>query len=1165
MTNHLKHKIDVRNNSRTCFAGRYDNFYLENQTTLYKRICADNDVRQIKRRMVMKKFTIILLSVFILAVGFGGMVPAPCAAVSGDMSLTAQFLNEKELKADISGRFDRDFDEVDLYIVVITADNEMYSVKPIEGGGAYELVHGIKSITPDNKFAKGDWQTLSPVDLSAISDDFTGATLVMVLVEKGENPLDSDNWVAAQTASFMEDPTARIPGQSFFLNNDNSNRYYTDNAAGGMPESEAAAPTAIADDSDKGDGADSTTSPEKPDIYKIADNKLFYANGSAGKLQLIDISNPKLPVLSDAVGMGDNATPLELYVADNNVFLMEYSYENGKSVLNLKVFKTDNGSLTPVATLSVDDLSYNMSRKLGDKIFIVGSKAGTYETVDEDVDISGDIKPVSVIYRSNLSVIAVNIENPASPTLASEESLSGYGSEVYLDNGFLIVLSRENWPNTDINLFNVTAADDPLATKGKITVPGNVPSEYHVNRKGDNLFVVYSEDDIQKGSAMKSFDISDLSDIKELGSVSGIAPKEALFATRFSGDRAYVVTYERKDPLWVIDISDAADPKIVGELEVPGWSEHMEFYENRLIAVGYDDTDGDRLISVALFNVEDPAAPFLEDRITPLKGTVNYSYSDAIYEDRAFYFNPASGVILFPLSYYDSGESSGLMTVILKSDLSGFANNAYVKNDYRIVRGSETDMTDIVVGMGDAAVSTIDLTPGGDKFAPEVAGTLRLAYNVDRFGAVSSKGELWAIGGDYYYNGYSELMAFDPDRPEVPLKSMSTGLEYPIFLKDIAYPTSDKAVLFSYSGGKIRKFNMADESLGDVFDFNDDNYWNMTSPMVFDSIFYASKQNYTEIIRPYPMPVDKPLPEDEAGMTGGSDDSATSEGGSEGSGSDGENTTDPDITPPMDEPVEAKPLIETDIVAPYYTYAVSWSLVRMDISGTGKPVILPEISIPGQLLGLTADGKLVTVERAGYYYPVYYRATLAEDGEGSSDDSAKEEEIEPIETLRLNILSIQGDKAVLETTRAFTSDEYQSPVVVMDKNHIYLGGYDWYGEGSGHELEVLSTVDLATVKKLTFDYPVVPMKADADKLVLSREQYYYYYPMLDIAADSYFAPTYEYSGPEYMIYDFSGSEPVEILKVSDVYMYSEMILLSDTGLYLTNGYKGISFYPYEGR
>src|SRR5690606_5870087 len=63
--------------------------------------------------------------------------------------------------------------------------------------------------------------------------------------------------------------------------------------------------------------------------------------------------------------------------------------------------------------------------------------------------------------------------------------------------------------------------------------------------------------------------------LEVLGSTEDFGQTEQIYATRFIGDRGYVVTFRRTDPLFVIDLSDAADPHVVGELHIPGFSNYL--------------------------------------------------------------------------------------------------------------------------------------------------------------------------------------------------------------------------------------------------------------------------------------------------------------------------------------------------------------------------------------------------------------------------------------------------------------------------------------------------------------------------------------------------------------------------------------------------------------
>lgn len=95
---------------------------------------------------------------------------------------------------------------------------------------------------------------------------------------------------------------------------------------------------------------------------------------------------------------------------------------------------------------------------------------------------------------------------------------------------------------------------------------------------------------------------------------------EQLYASRFLGDRGYLVTYRLTDPLYVLDLSDPSDPKVAGELHVEGYSDYLFPLSARyLLGVGKDAAvDGGagdgrfawyQGVKVSLIDVGDPATP----------------------------------------------------------------------------------------------------------------------------------------------------------------------------------------------------------------------------------------------------------------------------------------------------------------------------------------------------------------------------------------------------------------------------------------------------------------------------------------------------------------------------------------------------------------------------
>ena len=93
-------------------------------------------------------------------------------------------------------------------------------------------------------------------------------------------------------------------------------------------------------------------------------------------------------------------------------------------------------------------------------------------------------------------------------------------------------------------------------------------------------------------------------------------PGEQVYAVRFVGDRGYLVTFRQVDPLYVLDLSDPANPRAAGVLEVPGFSDWLFPLDGGLLfGVGKDaDATGRQLgVKVALFDVRDAANPRLLD------------------------------------------------------------------------------------------------------------------------------------------------------------------------------------------------------------------------------------------------------------------------------------------------------------------------------------------------------------------------------------------------------------------------------------------------------------------------------------------------------------------------------------------------------------------------
>lgn len=145
-------------------------------------------------------------------------------------------------------------------------------------------------------------------------------------------------------------------------------------------------------------------------------------------------------------------------------------------------------------------------------------------------------------------------------------------------------------------------------------------------------------------------------DLVVKGKVEGIAPGEQLYSARFMGDRGYLVTFQRIDPLFALDLSDPANPRVVGELKVPGFSDYLHLIdETHIVGVGRSTATAPwggtlvRGVQLSLFDVSDPANP---RAIEQLELGGYGSYSEVSSNHKAFAYLPETGTLAIPANLY---------------------------------------------------------------------------------------------------------------------------------------------------------------------------------------------------------------------------------------------------------------------------------------------------------------------------------------------------------------------------------------------------------------------------------------------------------------------------------------------------------------------------------
>jgi hypothetical protein len=215
-------------------------------------------------------------------------------------------------------------------------------------------------------------------------------------------------------------------------------------------------------------------------------------------------------------------------------------------------------------------------------------------------------------------------------------------------------------------------------------------------------------------------------ELVEVGHLGGIASGESIFAARMIGDKGYIVTFEQIDPLFTLDLSDPTNPRVVGELELPGFSTYIHpLAQDKLltIGVGGDENGANWLTQISLFDVSDFANPSIVDQHT-LAQSGEWGWSEALYEHKAFQYWAPKNLLAVPLSSYrsvgDTWEYSStleLITVDLDAGLSSYGtidHSSLYNSDpesywyYRDIRRS-IFMGDFIYAISDRGITVHNL------------------------------------------------------------------------------------------------------------------------------------------------------------------------------------------------------------------------------------------------------------------------------------------------------------------------------------------------------------------------------------------------------------------------------------------------------------------------
>jgi hypothetical protein len=226
---------------------------------------------------------------------------------------------------------------------------------------------------------------------------------------------------------------------------------------------------------------------------------------------------------------------------------------------------------------------------------------------------------------------------------------------------------------TEIHRFALPTTGRPVYL-GSATIPGRLLNQYSMSDFSGHLRVAttsgqaYYAGTGQRSSSSSAVYVLDDNTLKVVGSVSGLGKGQQIYAVRFVGPLAYVVTFQLTDPLYVLDLSDPAVPRTSGELELTGYSNYLQQVgDGRLVGVGQEANSQGRVagMQVSLFDVSSPSLPRRIGHVLLADAP-----GENAFDPHSFLYWPATNMVIVPIETWTNSPDAG-RALVLRVEASG--------------------------------------------------------------------------------------------------------------------------------------------------------------------------------------------------------------------------------------------------------------------------------------------------------------------------------------------------------------------------------------------------------------------------------------------------------------------------------------------------------------
>ncbi|HEY9245398.1 MAG TPA: beta-propeller domain-containing protein, partial [Candidatus Methanoperedens sp.] len=348
-----------------------------------------------------------------------------------------------------------------------------------------------------------------------------------------------------------------------------------------------------------------------PDVYYFDNPEQNYVFHTIASINIK--SDKDINAKSFMMGYSDN-----LYVSGNNIYI---TYRKNLPVRYYEAEREEMFYKVVVPLLPGD-----VQAKINE---IKGSNLNSYEKWDK----------ISSLLEETYN--RMSEKEKKDYTSSVEKAVSEYESK--------LAQEREK---TVIQKIRIDRGEIEYKTKGE--VPGSLLNQFSMDESGEYFRVATTTQFWTRSGSVQHNNVYVMNtDLGIAGKLEKIAPDERIYSTRFIGNRLYMVTFKRIDPLFVIDLSDPTKPNILGKLKIPGFSDYLHPYdENHLIGVGKETADNEwggvsiKGVKLSLFDVSDVNNPKQIDTYEIGKAGTD---SEALRDHKAFLFDRKKNLIVLPI------------------------------------------------------------------------------------------------------------------------------------------------------------------------------------------------------------------------------------------------------------------------------------------------------------------------------------------------------------------------------------------------------------------------------------------------------------------------------------------------------------------------------------